>query len=89
MSGRVIVESSLYMSVHDANTLGLPLWWKHTRNNFAMSKFSEAKPTLGQKQNYKLKHFRNIVILDRKISSILRSMLAEARDGPASIWSRH
>jgi hypothetical protein len=28
----------------------------------------------GQKQNFKLKHYRNIVILDRKISSILRSI---------------
>jgi hypothetical protein len=71
------------------NTLGLPLWWKHTRNNFAMSKFNEAKSALGQKQNFKLKHYRNSVILDRKISSIFRSMLAKARDEAALIWSRH
>ena len=29
---------------------------------------------MGQKQNFKLKHYRNIVILDSKISSILRNV---------------
>ena len=29
---------------------------------------------VGQKQNFKLKHYRNIVSLDRKISSLLRNI---------------